>query len=248
MVDFLFTAYSSFKTKPLDPKFKPHQAIRSQELFNQKSDRLVVIFPWWHAGSGFFYKSLVRRLKREGWAVLAYHFDSQILQADEELVMKSFEFIQKQVTAELNLLKRKHGYKQIEFLGLSLGNISLCLVADKFQDFSGATIVAGGDDLAKDMWYGIATKEIRKDFTQENVRIQRLDLDWLPLAPDTHVRSFANKKVDIIMALKDRMIFPQYQKRLANDISKVTDQVTIKKFWVGHTVTVAYYCLAGPKI
>jgi hypothetical protein len=98
------------------------------------------------------------------------------------------------------------------------------------------------------MWYGIATQQIRNNFTEENVQIRRLDTDWLPLAPDTHVRSFANKKVKIIMSLKDRMILPKYQKRLADDISKVTDQITIKKFWVGHTVTVAYYCLLGPKI
>jgi predicted alpha/beta-fold hydrolase len=126
MVDFLYTAYSSLRTKPLDPNFRPHNSIKDQDLINQKSDRLVVIFPWWHAGSGFFYRTLVWRLKRKGWAVLAYHFDPQILQADEKLVMRCFEYIQAQVTEELNLLKRKHSYKQIEFLGMSLGNISLC--------------------------------------------------------------------------------------------------------------------------
>ncbi|HZP55273.1 MAG TPA: hypothetical protein VFB03_00685 [Candidatus Saccharimonadales bacterium] len=245
MLDKAIAIRDHLKEKPLDPNYRPEDAIQGRRLINQKSDRLAVIFPWWHNKS-IFYRYLVRRLARKGWAVLAYDFHDQILEPDEETVLRSMHFIQKQITWELSLLTAKHQYKEVHFIGLSLGNVPLTLVADSFQDFTGATIVAGGDDLAKDMWHGLRTLYLRDEFKKEKINETRLDKDWWDIAPQNHVRRFAQKNVYFYMPLHDRFILTKYQKRLAKAIEDVGAKVFIKKSQFGHALSIARFCLLEP--
>lgn len=245
MVDGLIVALTSLKTKPLDSKYKPHQAIRGQKLVNQKSDRLAVIFPWWYASGSLFYRFLVWRLSKKGWAVLAYEFHSQVLQADEKVVLESYKHIRQQIAWELELLTKKHGYNQVHFIGLSLGTIPLTLVADKFPAFTSATIVTGGDDLAVDMWHSLSTVNIKQSFEHNHIPLKRLDEDWQPVDPQNHVTPFAHKKVYFFMSLKDKLILTKYQKRLAAALEDVQARIIVKKRRVGHTMTIVLFCLAG---
>src|SRR3989344_5510721 len=128
MVDLIYNIYSRRKDKPLDPNYKPHSAIIRRSLLNRHSDKLAVIFPGWHTHD-FPTSILSRRLIKQGWAVLVYDFHDQILETDEDMVVESFRYIRDSIASELKKLEAR--YKQIHFIGISLGNVALSLVTDK---------------------------------------------------------------------------------------------------------------------
>ncbi|MBI2589036.1 hypothetical protein HYW35_02435 [Candidatus Saccharibacteria bacterium] len=246
MFDWLYFHATHFKKHPLDSHYEPKQAITKRYFVSHPSNqKLAVIFPNWHP-SGKIYKVLRKRLHRRGWTVLYYEFHSQILMANEQLVIRSMQHIQKTVAAELCELSDKNRYRNIHLIGLSLGNVPLTMVSDNFSDFSGATLVVPGDDLAVDTWHSNVTQDIRKSFEDNHVGITKLDTDWKNEAPRDYVRNFTNKPVTIFMSLNDKVIRTRYQRKMVELITKSRARVDLKTSRLGHVLTIVRFCLAGP--
>src|SRR3989344_3330236 len=247
MIDALYGRYSRRKDKLLDPKYKPSDAIAGKSLVNEHSNKLVIIFPSWHTHN-FPVNILSRRLAKKGWAVLAYDFHDQIIEPNEDMVADSFRFIRDTITSEIQNLVNKHGYQQIHLIGISLGNMPLALVADKLKNFTGATIVVGGDDLAIDMWYGLRTQNYRHAFEKLHVSLRKLDDEWQGVSPANHVKSFAGKKVKFVMSLNDEFVMTKYQKKLADKIAEAGADLTVFPRRFGHTISIIWFCLFEPPL
>lgn len=242
MFDAIYASYSRKKDKLLDPQYKPSDSIKSKKLLNRNADKLAVIFPSWHTHN-FPVNILAKRLKKKGWAVLLYDFHDQIMESDEDIVVNSFRYIRDSVANELKELEKRRNYKQIHFIGISLGNVPLTLVTDKFPNFSSATIVVGGDDLAIDMWHGLRTSGYRDAFLKMHIGIRKLDKEWQVVSPINHVRHFAHKKIKIYISLHDKFVGTEYQKKLAEKIQQTGGEVKIKKSHLGHTLSIVRFCL-----
>ena len=242
MIDILYARYARRKEKPLDSSYKIEDSIQKERLINKNSDKLAVIFPGWHTHN-FPVNILAKRLSKKGWAVLFYDFHDQILVPDEETVVESFRYLRDHIVDEVKKLTSTRGYKEIYFVGISLGNVPLTLVADKFSDFTGATLVVAGDNLAIDMWYGIRTVDIRHSFEKMHVGVRRLSEEWQDVSPINHVQHFAGKKVKVIMSLNDKFVATPYQKKLAERITEIGANVDIKHNRVGHTLSIIKFCL-----
>lgn len=227
----------------IDPNYRPEQAVIGKELINSHQSRLMVLFPPWHGG-GWFYARLIDRLSKKGWAVLAYRFNAQILEAEDKAVIESFRHIKRVIVADLETLPAAR-YHEIRLVGLSLGNVALAMVADGFAKFNSATIVVGGDDLAVDSWHSIRAIDIRRRFEREHIGITKLGKDWECIAPKNHVKNFLGKPVKLVISSRDRIILTKYQYSLARAIEAAGGFVSIKKSRVGHIPTTILFCLFG---
>lgn len=237
----------SRKDTVINPDFKPKDAIRSRKLLGGNQEKLVVIFPAWGA-KGLLFEKLKKRYLKDGWAVLAYQFHDQLLEAQDETVVESFFYIQKTIANDLEKLQSKDNYKEIKFVGISLGNVAMNMVADRFHKFNEATVVVGGDDLAKDMWYGFRTSDIRQGFERQHISIKMLGKHWNKIAPKNHVRGFSGKKVIFLLAKNDMMILPKYQYSLANAVKEAGGEVAVKSTRFGHAVTIFRFCIFGTPV
>jgi hypothetical protein len=244
MFDRLFLLYSKNKIEVDDLNYKPENALISRKLINPEGPKLAVVFPPWH-GVQTLSNVLCRRLEKRGWAVLIYEFNTQILMADESMVLDSFNYIQQTISNDLVSLNKQHAYSQIRFIGLSLGSVALAMVADRFHDFDTVNIVVGGDDLALCMWYGERTRNVRRAFEHHHLHVRKLDRDWRVLAPKGHIRHFEGKTTSLVISKTDTIIPSKYQERLKNDIEQVGGNVSPRYTLLGHYLSVVRYCLWG---
>lgn len=246
MFDILFSYYSVRKDRPPDPAYTPERAIAGKRLINPRAENLCVLLPGWHNSSQRFPIShLIKRLSRRGWTVLVYDFHPQILEPDDETVVASFKHIRDTIGEDLDALTARRSFKEVHLLSLSLGTVTCGLVADVFKNFSSATFVVGGDDLAIDMWHGVRTQNLRRSFQKLHVGIRKLDEDWQSVAPVNHLRNFSGKPVTVILATADQVIRTKYQYKLAERLTQNGAQVKVKKIHFGHVLTVIRFCLFG---
>ncbi len=242
MIDALYARYSRKKEKPLDPKYRPSDAIAGRRHLKPSAKRLVVIFPGWHTHS-FPVSILAGRLARRGWSVLVYDFHDQVIMPDDDAVRDSFKFIRDKIALELSQLKSKHGYERVHLVGISLGNVPLALVTDLYKDFQSATLVVAGDDLAIDLWHGTRTSYLDPIFQKMHVGVRKLDDEWHLLAPANHAAHFRHKPVKFIMSTRDSFILSKYQQRMLDSLQEIEAVVNVKKRRTGHLITIIRYCI-----
>jgi esterase/lipase len=244
MIDYIYARLASRKNPPLDDSYQPSQAIRRRISHNIGSDKLAVVFPGWHSHN-FPTTRLVKRLSKKGWGVLVFDFHDQILEPEDEVVVASLRYIRDQVAAELESLQDKHQYSQVHLIGISLGNVPLSLTVDKFNRFTGVTMVVPGDNLAVDMWHGLRTLYLAEQFKKLHVSLRKLQAEWSELSPINHVDHIKTKPVKFVISLNDKFILTKYQQKMAERLSGAAS-LTVNTSRFGHVMTVLRYCLLSP--
>lgn len=247
MIDRLVAARGRRKDKMVDTMYRPQNAITEQILINSKQERLAVLFPPWQGG-GIVYRILTKRLAKKGWAVLAYQFHNQIVEPEETIVTESLEYIKSRVAKDIRKLVNQYGYKEVQLIGISLGTVPLTMVADSYPNFTSATLVVGGDDLAANLWHGERTLNYKKAFEREHIGARKLEIDWEDTAPKNHVRHFGGKKIKIIASLADKFVSPRSQSKLAREIVQAGGIVELKNTRVGHVMSIVRFCLFGQPV
>jgi hypothetical protein len=242
MIDRIYSVYSLKKEKPLDPSYQPKDVISRHKFLDAGNDRLAVIFPGWHTHN-FPANILAKRLYKKGWSVLYYAYHDQIIEPEEKVVIESMRYFRDRACVDINRIVHQKPYRQIHFIGISLGGVPMALVCDKFKYFTGVTAVVAGDDLAVDMWYGARTQRYRMAFEKIHVGIRKLAKDWDAIGPDHHLRHFKGKPVKFILSKHDNFVPTKYQKKLAEELVKCGAVVKIKKRYTGHIMTITRYCL-----
>lgn len=157
-------------------EYRPEQAITGSKFVNQAGKNLQVLFPPWHGG-GVFYELLIKRLARQGNAVLAYYFHDEILRPDVEQVAASFAHIRDTVSEHLTAVSGN--YTKTKLIAMSLGNPALAMVTSQFTEFDSATLVVGASSLARSMariedaTYPYWTRAARLRFSRRGSRLGR---------------------------------------------------------------------------
>lgn len=242
MIDYIGSIYGLRNEKPLDLSYKPSDAIVGKRYLNSGNDKLAVIFPGWHTHN-FPVSILARRLHKKGWSVLWYDFHDQILEPEDDVVVESFRYLRDEICKELTDLAHKKPYRQIHFVSISMGGVSMALVCDKFKYFTSVTAVVGGDDLAVDMWHGYRTQHYRKAFEKMHIGIRKLAKDWDSIGPDHHLRHFKGKPVKFIMSKHDTYVPTRYQEKLARELIEHGAVLKLRKRFTGHIMTIIRFCV-----
>jgi hypothetical protein len=244
MLDKIVGKYSIVKNRTVNDNYTPADAITSSKLTNPGGAYLTVLFPPWHGGVAV-YDKLTRRLVKNGSAVLAYKFHGQILQPDVQMVIKSYEHIQKTITNEISKLVEKYNYQYVDLTACSLGNVALFLVASKYPLFRKATLIVSGSTLARDMWEGSRTGVIRRQLEAKGITESTLSKAWSGLAPSNHVTAFAGKEVTMYVSTTDKVIPARYQQEMADCMLAVNPATRVYVSAKGHVASVAGYGLSG---
>lgn len=223
------------------------QAVTSCKLYNPGASKLAVVFPPWHGG-GKTTQNLVSRLVGDGSAVLNCEFHDQIIEPNAERVPKSFASIQESVGSELQRLHECMGYRRIHLIGISLGNVAMTMVAEVFQDFSAATFLVAGSNLASAMWDGRRTQGIKEVLRSQGYTKAQLDEAWQDLAPKKYAPIFKDKDVQAIISKKDNLIPTSYQIEMGKELDRAGVLATKKYTNSGHAATIARFCLFSGKV
>lgn len=224
--------------------YTPDQAIQSKQLLNPDSDRLAVVFPPWH-GRGKITDTLLRRLQKNNWAVLNYDLHDQILEPHIDRVPESFGHIQREVAADLTQIQAEAAYERLHFIGISLGTMSMTLVAEEYPDFTSATFVLPCSELASSMWVGSRTHNIRRVLEEQGHTRTDVVEAWRELEPKTYAHRFKQKPVVTIISKKDPIILPSYQLEMNNELKNAGAKVSDKHRLRGHGATILSYCFSG---
>jgi acyl transferase domain-containing protein len=215
-----------------------------QELFNPHGKNLHVIFLPWHAGE-VPYRWLFKRLTRRGDAVVAYYFAEEILTANAATVLKTYERLTKIVSENLAKITKQNNYQTVNFIGMSLGNVALSVVAEKFRDFSSATLVCTADSLAKSVWFGDRTKDTRAGFETNGLTLSQLETAWQPIEPKNHIQALTDKKVTVIVSKTDTCIPTEFQTEYIRQAQKIIKDLHVKTTRLDHYGAIIKYCLIG---
>jgi hypothetical protein len=244
MLDKLFARYSAAVNRNPGVDYTSDKAVSSWRLTHPDSDVLTVLFPPWHGG-GYAYGLLSQRLSAQGSAVLNYRFHAQILRSDTAAVLSSFDVIKHTVSHDIRELTARHGYKEIDLMASSLGNISLSLVASELDDFSRATMVVAGSNLARCAWEGTRTVGIRQGFETQGIAETDIDVAWAGLAPMRYADAFAGKPVRMYVSQADSVIPTPYQHEMVQAMQAAGALVDLYTSKLGHVGTIGNYCAYG---
>jgi len=231
---------ASGESRGLDPSYSPEQAIVRQQLINGDATDLAVVFGPWHGGS-VFPNALARRIAGGGRAVLALTFHDDILSNNLQTTIDSFENIKNKIAH--HLFKIRDEYEKISFIGLSLGNVALAMVAREFPDFDSAQLVLTADSLANSMWNGIRTSHIRDDFEQQGITAEDVTIAWKNLAPSEYANDLRGKTVSVVQSANDEVIPTVYQQQYIDDLKRAGVEPRVRTTTFGHYLTTMLYCL-----
>ncbi len=221
-----------------------HKFIARQELFNAHGWRLNVLFLPWHAGVKPF-SWLIQRLVRKNESVVVYYFAEEILSGDVVEVKKFYKQIEKEIPIRLSIIKDRYNYKDVRLIGMSLGNVALGVVANAWHDFSSVIQVCTASSLAKSVWEGDRTIDIRNIFEANTYNLVTIETIWKEIEPISNIKVFIGKPMTVIVSKVDTSIPTHLQWDYINGVRAIGIQPKIKTSRFGHYGTIIKFCIIG---
>ena len=233
------------KTERIFVNLSKHQKfIARQELFNPDGWRLNVLFLPWHAGVKPF-SWLIQRLMRKDEAVVVYYFAEEILSADAIAVKNLYKQIEKEIPPRLTSIRDLYKYKEVRLIGMSLGNVALGVVANVWHEFSSVIQVCTASSLAKSVWDGDRTVDIRNIFEANKYNLINIESTWNEIEPINNIEAFLNKPMTIVVSQTDTSIPTHLQWDYVNGARAIGIRPKIKNSRLGHYGTIIVFCLFG---
>jgi len=240
MLDDILVISGQLHRPIFDDKYAADQAITKATLLHNKSKKLVVVFLPWHMPV-WYENHLKTMLAALNQSVLIYHFNESIIADEPQSVISSFEFIALSIASDINELRALYNFTHIDLLGISLGNVALCITAEKLEHFNRVIMIVPGDSLASSLWAGWRTRRLRKKFERAGVTLERLQSEWAILAPSSHINAIRGHKIEIILAKRDRFIPYPLGRRLVSDFVAAHAKVVFVESPFGHAATILSY-------
>ena len=238
MIDRLFIKGSD----DFEAAYQPEEAIVDSFLENPDSHKVAVVFPHWHANAKSV-GALTSRFVKSGYTVLGYQFHDRIMEPNVDRVVKSFSKIRDTILCDIAELD----HSEVHLVWLSLNNVAMAMVAGEGVRFSKATFVLAGSDLARAMWAGAKTQNIRLRLEEQGVTEEDLALAWEGLAPGKYAGAFAGKEVRAIYSGVDRIVPASFQHEM---IGLLESKARIGKIHsrLGHAANITKFCFSRAKI
>lgn len=210
----------------------------------KKSKTLKVIIPPWGDSEYYVTKILKKRLARQGFACLSYSFPQDLLSADVENVSMKFQLIKEKVLTDIEKLRKRHGFLEIDLIGISLGVVTACLVANNSKYFKDLFFIVPGSCLASSLWDGIRTQKLALAYQNQGLSKDGLARLWQELAPENNIDNLSFNNLYVATSKSDRIIPYCYGKKLADQLRKRYKKVRIiENNHLGHYLTVIKYFL-----
>ena len=243
MLDAFYALEEQIQPPIFDASYTADQAIVGMEYVHvPHSDALTIVFPPWHAPV-WFTRHIKEQLLHNRTNALVYDFNPLLLSKDIIRVKNSFEYIALHIPEDVKKVESSRLIRHINLLGLSIGNVALCITAEKLQKFDNVTLVAPGNDLATSLWDGWRTRRLRNNLKAEGYKLTELQREWDDLAPQAHLETLKEHPVHIILAKEDRFIPFQYGKELFDKLYQLNPGTTCHVSPFGHIATILRYTM-----
>jgi hypothetical protein len=192
----------------------------------KNSKELFVIFPPW---TGKFYLNtfLRKSIAKRNCSVLEYEFPRAILSANWKQVLSNFLFIKQSTLSEIDLLKQKHGFEKVNIIGVSLGCINACMIANNNFDIKKLYLILPGHCLAESLWEGESTQELR-DELDNNHNLSDLKQYWRDLAPENNIDNLKVDKISVFLSEADKSIPFDHGKRFLGQLQSYNYSIEYK--------------------
>lgn len=225
-----------------EPRINDENLIMERFSYVEKSKELYVFFPPWHSKLKYDWK-LRNKITSSGASCLEYKFNGHFLSSDYKLTIKYFKEIRKNILSKISNLIKKYNFKKINIIGISLGCVNACMIANSLKKINELILIVPGNDLAESLWNGIKTKRLRKAFVKKGINLESLKKYWKELAPENNLDNLEFKKVKIYLSKSDKVIPYGNGKKLFDKISKRKNVEIHENKFLGHYLTAIEFYL-----
>jgi predicted esterase len=226
-----------------DEKISARKLVKKKFWYEKGSEELFVILPPW---GGRFYLNFFLRKKilKRGCSFLEYEFPEAILSSSWETTVEDFNRIRDNINKEIEKLKKRYKFKKINLVGISIGCINTCMIANNNSIIDKICLIVPGRCLAESMWKGISTQKIRQAYEKNGINLKKLKEYWRSLAPENNINKLKAKEISIFLSKADVIIPFHCGKKLVEEIKAFKYNIFYKnnKF-LGHNLTALSFYL-----
>ena len=229
-----------------DEKIPARKLITKKFWHEKDSEELFIILPPWggRLQLNFF---LRKELLRRGHSFLEYEFPEAILSSNWEATLENFSKIRDGITKEIERIKKKHKFKKINLIGVSIGCVNTCMIANNNSFIDELLLIIPGRCLAESMWRGISTQQIRKVYEKNGINLKKLKKYWRSLAPENNINKLKAKKISVFLSKADVIIPFHCGKKLVEEMKAFKYNIFYKdNNFLGHNLTaLSFYLRPG---
>ncbi|MDB5254268.1 MAG: hypothetical protein JWL80_334 [Parcubacteria group bacterium] len=241
-MDYLISRLNSFS---LDT-----EGLSTQNLFDKTkkvwkytkdSDTLVIGLPGW-GQKLWTWNNVGNYVTKHQSSFLAYEFPRSILSDSTSLTKECFEEINKEVRNDIKKLKEKYGFKKCILVAISLASSYSSMAYKDNSDVTDILLIAPGENLARDMWYGCRTQHLRKSFESQGVSFEKLEKQWELLASENNF-PVIKTKISLWYGKNDKVIPFKFSKKLEEVLRAKQFKIKTKITRLGHYFFIFWFLL-----
>lgn len=238
-MDYLISLFNSFHLGSDITSVNLKLNIKRNFRYLPGSETIVICLPGW-GGKLDKWKIIEKYTLSSGASFLAYEFPRGIFSDQKELTKKLFGEINTIVRNEIKNLKIKYRFKKCILICISLASSYGSLVYKSNPDINEIILVAPGENLAKDMWYGYRTQHFRKSFERQKITETQLMEDWHNLASKNNFPA-SGTRVKMFFGKSDKIIPYKFSHELAEVYRQHNLEITKRTFLLGHYFLISLF-------
>jgi predicted esterase len=242
IIHFFFKSKHNFNKEVILNDF----IIKTEEI--KKKEVLCVFCPPWHIGR-FATAFLRKRLYKKNYSYLTYDIHPDVFSSDYISTKKYLEEIISKINKDVIFYKKKHNFKKIYIIGISLGCLYAINVAVKNKYIDKVILASPGYSLQDSVWTGYTTKNIKNTMIHNyNITYKKLKKEWTVLSPYDNIEKLKDKEVLIFASKRDCLTSYKGALKLIKILEE--NKVNLKKqinTHLGHYATIAKFLLFPKK-
>ena len=247
-LDKLFLAFSIFDKDILQDKVEIKNPLFKRFYIYKNSSRAYVLLAPWHANPFAFY-ALKNKILKSGFSCVLYNFIPDILSPDVGGTRQYFEIIAEQIKEDLREFQTRYKISRFVLVGFSLSCVTASMVASFNKVVEGVVFVVPGSSLAKSLWSGLRTVNIRRVMEKSKATLLYLERGWENLAPKKYAEGFKDKRVKIILSQSDVIIPYSLGREFADAVKEFVPTAVIEENrYLGHYGTILKFCFVSKEV
>lgn len=240
--DRLLLPFSYFDRDILKSKVEFKNPLSKNFYHSPKASKAYVLLGPWHS-STYLFHPLKNEILDSKFSCLQYNFIPDILSPDVEGTIKYFEAISQNIRNDMEEICDRHGIKDFVVLGCSLSSVTASMVSSNNGLVKEVVFVGPANSLAKAMWNGLRTANIRRVMEKNGVTLPYLERRWENLAPQKYSKGFKGKRVKFVLSQSDIIVPYPLGKEFADGVKQYASEVIVKENKnLGHYLTIIKFC------
>ena len=239
MFDFLINKLSGEKGIDVDVNLK--ELLIKKFYYLPNSSDLYISIALWSGGLDYLCH-LRKKVKQRNASFLEFKLSSEILSSDTEETLSRFYFLEQQIVNQVKLLHQQYGFDKIHLIGISMGCVTVSMIAHHNSFIDKIILIVPGDSLAEPVWKGIRSQHLKKIIESNGISLKDLKQKWHSLAPENNLDGMEKKEIIVYFSQSDRIIPGEFGECLVNKMYKKNlSPLVCKNKYLGHYGTMGKF-------